>query len=254
MNDTARLAADAWKNMVQRLPTARVQEANGVASCMGNVPLYFLNASILLRPAATLDELRILLDAEAELSSWCKFPRGVIIREDWMPSGWEALAHRAGFEPVMPMTDMEAFELLPPRRPLPALDIRRVKNDGMARDLAEINAVAYDVPMELFECICNMYLWQADSYGFVGYHDGRPVTCAAAFPVNGTVYLAYVATRPEAQGKGYAAAIVRHTITQGQQAMGTRHTTLHATDLGLPVYRAMGYKPGPRVIFLGPAH
>jgi hypothetical protein len=124
----------------------------------------------------------------------------------------------------------------------------------MARELAILNAHAYDVPAELFECIFNMHLWQPDSYGYVGYLNGRPVSCAAAFPVNGTVYLALVATEPEEQGKGYAATVVRHTITQGQEAMGTLHTTLHATDMGFPVYSAMGYKPGPRVIFMGPAH
>jgi GNAT superfamily N-acetyltransferase len=254
MNDTVRLAADAWKIMVERLPAAKVQEADGIASCIGNVPLFFLNASIFLRPAATLDDLRTLLDTEARLASSCNHPRGVIIREDWVPQGWEDLMKQAGFTPVQPMTDMEAFELLPPLRPPADLDIRRVANDGMARDLATINAEAYDVPKELFECICNMHLWQPDSYGFVGYVDGKPVSCAAAFPVNGTVYLALVATLPEAQGKGYAATVVQHTIAQGQQAMGTLHTTLHATDKGFPIYLAMGYKPGPRIIFMGPAH
>jgi hypothetical protein len=254
MNDTIRLIADAWKAMAGRLPSSIIQEADGVASCMANVPLFFLNASILLRPAATIDELQAQLDVAAKLAAGCEHPRGVIVREDWMPSGWESVMQKAGLVPVLPMTDMEAFELLPPRREPAKLDIRRVENDKMARDLAILNAHAYDVPAELFECICNMHLWQPDSYGYVGYIDGNPVSCAAAFPVNGTVYLALVATEPEEQGKGYAASVVRHTITQGQKAMGTLHTTLHATDMGFPIYSAMGYKPGPRVIFVGPAH
>jgi GNAT superfamily N-acetyltransferase len=137
---------------------------------------------------------------------------------------------------------------------LAELDIVRVTSDALARDLATLNAHAYHMPVDGFECISNMRLWHSDSYGYVGYLDGKPVSCAAVFPVLGTVYVALVATSPEARGKGYAERVMRYAVTQGQQAMGTNHTTLHATDMGLPVYRAMGYIPGPRLLFLGPAH
>jgi GNAT superfamily N-acetyltransferase len=129
-----------------------------------------------------------------------------------------------------------------------------VTNDATARDLAELNARAYDMPVDGFECISNMRLWHPDSYGYVGYLDGKPVSCAAALPVAGTIYIALVATLPEAQGKGYADTVMRSVVVAGQEAMGTAHTTLHATDMGMPVYRAMGYTAGPRLLFLGPAH
>jgi ribosomal protein S18 acetylase RimI-like enzyme len=123
----------------------------------------------------------------------------------------------------------------------------------MGRDLAELNAQAYHMPAEAFECIANMRLWHPDSYAYVGYLDGKPVSCAAALPVAGTVYIALVATLPEAQGKGYAETVMRQAVTQGQQAMGTKRTTLHASEMGFPVYRAMGYSTGPRLVLLGPA-
>ena len=73
---------------------------------------------------------------------------------------------------------------------------------------------------------------------------------AAAFPVNGTVYIALVATLPEEQGKGYAETVMRQAVAQGQEAMGTKRTTLHASDMGLPVYRRMGYRrPGFRMVY-----
>ena len=56
------------------------------------------------------------------------------------------------------------------------------------------------------------------------------------------------------QGKGYAEAVMRSAVIEGQQAMRSARTTLHATDMGLPVYRAMGYTAGPRLLFVGPAH
>jgi GNAT superfamily N-acetyltransferase len=253
MIDTVQLAAEAWKLMAGRFPSSRIETGAGVTSCMGNVPLFFLNASILERPAESQDELRELLSKVARRSEG-PHPWGVIAREDWLPAGWEPAIAEAGLAPILPMTDMQTSQLLPPARPAANLEIRRVDSDAIARDVAQLNAHAYHMPVELFECMCNMHLWHPDSFGYVGYANGKPVSCAAAFPVCGTVYVALVATLPEAQGKGYAATVVRHTVTQAQQALGIQATTLHATDMGFPVYRAMGYQPGPRVIFFGPAH
>ena len=253
MSDTVRLFADAWKVMVGRLPSPRIEEADGVVSCFGNVPLMFLNISIVDRPAATPQELRRLLDTAAAHRATCAHPAGVLVREDWLPAGWEDVVKGAGLAVALPMTGMEADELLPPRRSPPALEIRRVVDDATARDLAHVNAHAYHMPPDLFDCISNMRLWHPDSCGYVGYIDGTAVSAAAAFPVNGTVYVALVATLPDAQGKGYAESVMRRAVTHGQQAMGTTRTTLHASDMGMPVYRAMGYRPGPRLILTAPA-
>ncbi len=254
MDDAVRLFSDAWKVLVGRLPSPHIEDADGVASCIGNVPLIFLNVSIISRPAETSEQLRALLDTAAKRSAACEHPAGLIVREDWLPDGWEGLVEEVGLAPVLGMTGMECAALLPPRRPAPALEILRISSDELARDLAELNAHAYGMPADLFECIANMRLWRPDTYGFVGRLNGKPVTCAAVFPVAGTVYVALVATHPDEQGKGFAETVMRHAVTQGQQAMGILRTTLHASDMGLPVYRAMGYSTGPRLIFLGPAH
>ena len=254
MSDTVRLFAEAWKVMVGRMPSPRIEENDGVVACFGNVPLIFLNVSVVVRPAGTADELRALLNTAAKHSAACEHPSGVVLCEDWMPAGWEEVVKDAGLAPILPMTGMEGGELLPPRRPAAKLDVRRVVNNAMGRDLAELNAHAYQVPVDAFECMANMRLWHDDSYAYVGYADGKPVSCAASLPVAGTVYIALVATLPEAQRNGYAETVMRQAVTQGQQGMGIMRTTLHATDMGFPVYRAMGYRPGPRVIFAGPAH
>ncbi len=252
MLETARVFIEAWKLLVGRLPAPSLQHSNGVASCYGHVPLMFFNLWIADRPVATHEELRAILKTAAGRA--CEHPTGGVLREDWLPDGWEALVQEHGLAPAMAMTGMETDQLLPPRRPPATLEIRRVADEATARDLAMLNAHAYGMPPELFECIANLRLWHADSYGFVGYAGGQPVSTASVFPVEGTVYVALVATSPEAQGKGYAETVMRHAVTQGQHAMGTTRTTLHATDLGQPVYRAMGYMAGPRLILVAAPH
>lgn len=187
MLETARLMADAWKVMVGRLPDPHIEDADAVASCLGNVPLIFLNLSVIHQPSPTAADLRDQLRIAGERARQSAFPAGLVVREDWLPSDGMAVLQDVGLAPVLPMTHMETSVLLPPRRTPADLEIRRVTDDATARDLAQLNAHAYGMPVELFECIANTRLWHADSHGYVGYREGRPVSCSAAFPVAGTV-------------------------------------------------------------------
>ncbi|MBT0585424.1 GNAT family N-acetyltransferase [Alteromonas oceanisediminis] len=179
-------------------------------------------------------------------------PIGGIICPTWCPAEWEQLIRHHGLAALVPMISMEADELLPPRRPLAELEILRVNDDKSARDLAVLNAHAYHMPVELFDCISKKTFWSNDSYAFVGYINGQPVSCAAALHVMGTVYIALVATSEDARGKGYAETVMRKAISVGQKMMGTERTTLHASMMGQPLYEAMGYSSSVHLTLIGP--
>jgi ribosomal protein S18 acetylase RimI-like enzyme len=252
-SESVRLLINAWKLMVGRLPDGSIHHADGVASCIGHVPLPFFNFSMNDRRLTDAADVRRFFENVDRATASCAHPTMIALCENWAPADWAEVAAGHGLAAVMQLTGMEADELRPPRRPPPALEIRRVTDDAIARDLAVINAHAYVMPPELFECVCNMRLWHDDSLAFVGYAGGRPVTSAAALPVDGTVYIALVATMPDAHGKGYAETVMRQAIVAGQQAMGVTRTTLHATDMGQPIYQAMGYAPSARFAVLARA-
>lgn len=252
MQDATDLFINAWRLMNRRFESSSFEQRDGVASCFGHVPLLFFNLSILSRPASTPDAFRGQLRTAASHGATCAHPTGIVLQEDWMPAGWEAVLAEEGLAPMMPMTAMEAGELLPPRRPAPPeLEIRRVADDRAARHVAELNAHAYQMPAELFGCMANLRFWPDEHFAFVGYANGEPVSSAAAIPVDNTVYIALVATLPGAQGRGYAENVMRHAVIEGQRAMGTMRTTLHATAQGRPVYEAMGYRAGPGMLLVG---
>ena len=251
--ETVQVLIEAWKLMVGRLPGSKIEHAKGVATMFAHVPLPFLNISTPDCPLATAEQLRDTLAVVRGRAKTCGHGSLLALCEPWLPDEWEQVAVEEGFAMALNMTGMAADHLLPPRRALPELAFRRVSDEKTARDLAMINAQAYGIPAELFECMCNLYLWHEDSFGYVGYAAGTAVTSAAAFSVGGTMYLAFVATVPESHGKGYAEAVMRHAIAQAGQAMGSRRMTLHASDMGRPVYRAMGFEPGARVMLLAPA-
>ena len=253
-DENAHILIDAWKLMAGRLPAARIEQAKGIASMFAQVPLPFLNLSAQDRPSPDLEDVRGLLGVHQARSASCAHGTMLCLLEPWLPAGWQGVATAEGLAPMMEMTGMVLpGEIRPPTRPFPPMEIRRVEHESTARDLAMLNAQAYGMPPELFDCIANLDLWHDDSFAYVGYVDGRAVSTASALPVGGTVYIALVATLPDSHGKGYADAVMRHAIAEGRRGMGFTRTTLHATEMGRPVYQAMGFEAGGKWSLLMPA-
>jgi GNAT superfamily N-acetyltransferase len=70
---------------------------------------------------------------------------------------------------------------------------------------------------------------------------GRAVSCAVVNVVGEDAHASLVATRPEARGRGLAAACMRSGLRRAAAA-GATSTTLEASPAGRPVYRRMGYR------------
>jgi GNAT superfamily N-acetyltransferase len=70
--------------------------------------------------------------------------------------------------------------------------------------------------------------------------EGEPVSCAIAIDGDGDVCITAVATLPEHQGKGFAAAVVARLLADGRER-GMRTGTLQASAAGAPVYERLGF-------------
>lgn len=86
-------------------------------------------------------------------------------------------------------------------------------------------------------------LFGADVHGtgwrlFLGRLDGLPVATAAAYTHDGLTEVNYVSVAPEARGRGFAAAVTFAAACSDPAASAM----LLASDLGLPVYRKMGFR------------
>lgn len=234
-------AISAWQFMVARMPGATIAQADGVAASFANTPLAFFNFSVIDQPFATADGLRGAVATAAVRARACPHPSMLAVCADWLPPEWPAIAADAGLALSMNITGMMATGLKPPRRPPPVLDYRCCDTLATAVDLAQVNGRAYGMAPEAFEPVANLRLWQAGGFGVVGYVDGRPVASTGAFIIGGMTYIAMVATEPDCQGKGYAEAVMRHAIGLALAAGGSERLWLHATDMGRPVYAAMGF-------------
>ena len=76
---------------------------------------------------------------------------------------------------------------------------------------------------------------------FVGWLDGEPVATSRLSIVGGAAGLYGVVTVPSARGRGFGRALTLTALDAGRR-LGLRIATLQATELGLPIYRRLGFE------------
>ena len=75
---------------------------------------------------------------------------------------------------------------------------------------------------------------------FVGRFDGEPVSTSLGFQGGGAVGLYGVGTDPKFRGRGFGGALTAAAVQWGQ-ARGEQFAILHATEMGEPLYRQLGF-------------
>lgn len=237
----------AWRAITAAFEGVHHGALPGVDVVWANVPLFFYNALFLANPVSDAPDLQARTARVIEYLDSQPHPGMFVVCQELLPPELELNAGdvlaAAGFAPAVVMTGMAAQQLLPPVRPLPALEFRRVGVDQQTLiDLYDLNAQAYGLPVEMCRASTGPLLgWGENAFGYVGYVQDQPVTSAATLIVDRRLYVALVATLKEAQRRGYAEAVMRHSLEQAGRAAGLTRTVLHASQEGFPVYVRMGY-------------
>ena len=236
----------AWEFWALRSRAGLTARLPGLRVAWMNVTWPICNLTFLAEPVEADLDSRV----RAALEYAREHDRGWLLMacRDFLPNGSgpspDDVFARHGLELAVPFTGMAADRLLPPRRPLPELEFRPMNDAETRRAYCEINAEAYGDPLDLvIEALGVEAFWGEGTFGFVGYAEGEPVTAANTILMDDTLYMSLVATRPEHQKKGYAEAVMRHSLARARDTTGLERTVLHATPAGLPLYLEMGYRP-----------
>lgn len=146
-----------------------------------------------------------------------------------------------------------AGDILPIAEPHhPELEFVRVTTETQLTAYADLNSRAYGMPLEAGrDGLAGSALWKAGMHSYLGLADGVPVSAAATVATGDCLFLALVATAPEAQRRGYGEATVRKALYEGARATGLTRTVLHATLAGAPVYERIGYRKVASIGFYG---
>jgi ribosomal protein S18 acetylase RimI-like enzyme len=252
-SETMGLFIEAWGQMTGALPSPNHETTGAVTNRLCDAPNLFFNLWIQNQPTSDEEAFRNMLSTGKTISEAWHHPSAGLLCVDWLPGNWEEILREEDLALMLTMTGMHTHEIAAPSHPPADIEIRKITDDKTARDGAMINAHAYHMQESEFECCSGRFFWPDYTVGFVGYRDGEPVTTATARAVNGTVYVAMVATEPAMEKRGYADTVMRHAIEAGRRHIGSDKITLHATEVGQPTYERMGFMPGPVVAMVVPA-
>jgi ribosomal protein S18 acetylase RimI-like enzyme len=228
-----------------------VRELRGVSIASSGVTFQMFNAAFLSLPVESDAELsqRIMLPMvhfNARGLEWAYW-----VCEDFMHSGTRrrsrSVFDKHGLRHSVDLPGMVAERVLPPTRPLPRIEVRRV-GPGATRDaFCSIGSLCFHVPLPWFqEVFNNDCVWERFA-SYVGYADGEPVSTAAIVEGGGALGVYNVATVPGYQRRGYGEAVMRHAIADRQKAVGVGRVILQSTPAGYRLYERMGFRTVTRV-------
>jgi ribosomal protein S18 acetylase RimI-like enzyme len=126
----------------------------------------------------------------------------------------------------------------------PALGLKVIRvetADGFAQALA-LAAEGFGLPADLLAPLYMLEVTGLDGFEvYLGRVEGRDVTTAASFVVDGDVGIFNVATPSEYRGRGYGAAITGQAVHEGFAA-GADFAYLQSSAIGESVYRRLGFR------------
>jgi ribosomal protein S18 acetylase RimI-like enzyme len=228
-----------------------LRELRGVSIASAGVTFQMFNAAFLSAPAPNDAELaqRIMLPMvhfNARGLEWAYWVCDDFIQTPARRRSRQAF-EKHGLRHSVDLPGMVAEQVRPPVRPLPVIDVRRVRNGGAKDAFCEIGSQCFHVPLTWFrEVFESDSVWDRFA-AYVGYVDGEPVSTAAVVMGGGVAGVYNVATLPGHQRHGYGEAVMRHAIADARRTHGVARTILQSTPAGLRLYQRMGFRTVTRV-------
>jgi ribosomal protein S18 acetylase RimI-like enzyme len=163
----------------------------------------------------------------------------------------EGVVRRLGF------TNEDAIHGMVARRdelvvvPSPQVEIERVSDRDRLEVAAAVATAGFEAPPGALDPLYTSRIAAMPGLSiYLAEVDGRPVSTAVSWVGNGGVGIYSVATPPEYRDRGYGRAVTQVAVTDGFAA-GADLAWLQASEMGEPVYRAMGFRQVETYLILG---
>ena len=164
---------------------------------------------------------------------------GVLAWTVWVPDPHERArdflgqaGHVLDADPTAMVAELSEIE--PPRESDPA-----PSEAAASVEVGTVNDLAYDSADAFTRMLGGAVADPAHTY--VKHADGRAVASVMTADHDGDCGVYWVATVPEARGRGLAAGLMRRALAAARER-GCTTTTLQATKAGRPVYEGLGYR------------
>jgi GNAT superfamily N-acetyltransferase len=235
---------NGWRLMCDASPRRASASLDGVALVFSGLPISFFNVGIVTGRGVSADRLAAAGQAACDWAGPQAVPWLFVTTHEALAPGVDATAalDAVGLAPIMPLTGMFTSGVQPDTREREGLQLTRPGDDAACAVITAINSKAYAMPLDAANDVIGRHEFWRNQFPVVAVADGLPIACAAVMMVSGYRYVALVATAPEQQRRGYAAAAMRRALADAASVHGEQPTVLHATEAGKPVYEGMGYR------------
>src|SRR5258706_3458669 len=162
------------------------------------------------------------------------------------PSGWESLLSKHGFSfsNDTPGMAIDLHEMNESMQAVDGFEIHEVNTEESLRIWARIFVNGYGNPPDWESIITDLWIklgLDLPVRNYLGYLNGKPVATSTIFYGGGAAGIYFVATLPEARGKGIVAAINLKPL-QDARTLGYRVGALQSSNMGFSVYKKLGLR------------
>jgi len=155
--------------------------------------------------------------------------------------------------PLFEVSGLQASGLQAPVRDLPAdveFSARWTRQE--IGDFTTLNMLANDMPVDLGEAsVTSYFLLDPRCFPVVAYRCGEPVSATLAILLADCIYLAWIATSPAHQNRGYAEATIREAVRRATESSGHETISVHAAEPDRGLARRLGFAPVARFAAFG---
>ena len=216
-----------------------IHRDGGVVALATGAPLRFVNQILIENERASTEALAraVLLMRETGYPFVVNLRAGI---DDGYRAVLEGLGLAHGDDEVTPGMALEPLSRLgdDPRD----LDIREVRDPISLADHRTALALGFGVSIEIVDRLLPAEILNLVSFSFyAGYLDDEPVVSGLGIRTGSTIGVYNIATVEGARRRGYGAAITRRILVDGA-AGGCTVGILQASEMGRPVYEAMGFR------------
>jgi GNAT superfamily N-acetyltransferase len=201
--------------------------ATGQALAAGVATMRDRGAHFVVNLRAGIDDRFVPLMAELRCAS--------LYPDAWMPG--------MAMHPIPPgLAAPQPAEGGPGGDPSPRGEIRRVTDAAGVADLVRAAAEGFTMAEPIMRSLVTpAFLGVPGAALYVGYLDGRPVSSGLGVRTGRCIGVYAIATVREARGRGFGRRMTERVVRDGA-AEGCDVAVLQASDMGLPMYRRLGFR------------
>jgi ribosomal protein S18 acetylase RimI-like enzyme len=159
---------------------------------------------------------------------------------------WEdmLIKHGFGFSDDTPGMAVDLQTLNESIQKVDGFEIRVVQDDASLRTWAQVFTSGYGLPKDWESIVVES--WGKMGFdlpirNYIGYLNNQPVATSCLFLGGGAAGIYSVSTLPDVRGKGIGAAITLLPLQEARE-MGYRIGVLQSSDMGINVYKRLGFK------------